>query len=458
MRILLAQPLGYLYTTGGAHKANRMLMEGLARREHDCRALTAYSSAESVKTREQFLSLLGERGVGLSSSSTEEDVFTLEGVEVHVSRDYLHQCARVSHHVKEFAPDWVLVSEDTASVMLGAALEAAPSRVVYISHSPSTLPFGPDSFATDPDKTALLKKCAGIITVSDYMRQYIERWSGMASAAIKFPVYGAEPFPRLGGFEQGFVTMVNPCVIKGRAIFLELARRFPEVAFAAVPTWGGANKDLQLIKDLPNVRVIPPSERIDDILSQTRILLAPSLWGEAFGQIVTEAMLRGIPVLASDSGGLPEAKLGTDYVLPVRLIEGYEPVLDEQKRIEYVPIVPEQDVDPWEAALREVLTERTVYERVAEESRAAASKFVGGLGFKPFEQYLEGLVAERERAEAREGSDGGRGRELAGAMSGMSAEKRELIARRLKGRLAEALAKRQPAHENRLNPSGSKTS
>jgi glycosyltransferase involved in cell wall biosynthesis len=434
-----------------------MLMEGLARRENHCRALTAYSSAESVRTRAQFMSLLAERGVGLTSSSSEEDVFSLERVEVHVSRDYLHQCARVSDHVKAFEPDWILVSEDTASVMLGAALEASPSRVVYISHSPSTLPFGPDSFAADPDKTTLLNKCAGIITVSDYMRQYIERWSGMASAAIKFPVYGAEPFPRFGGFDQGFVTMVNPCVIKGRAIFLELARRFPDVEFAAVPTWGGSRKDLELIKDLPNVRVIPPSEQIDDILSQTRVLLAPSLWGEAFGQIVTEAMLRAIPVLASDSGGLPEAKLGTDYVLPVRRIEGYEPVVDEQKRIEYVPLVPEQNVAPWEAALGEVLTERSVYERVAEQSRAAALNFVGGLGIRPFEQYLGGLVSERERSEAHRG-DEGKGRALAGAMSGMSAEKRALIARRLKGRLEEALKKRQPAPGDSFNRPGSKAS
>jgi glycosyltransferase involved in cell wall biosynthesis len=434
-----------------------MLMEGLAKRGHYCRAQTAYRSAESVKTREQFLGLLAERGIGLTPSLSEEDVFTIESVEVHVSRDYLHQCSRLSDHVKEFEPDWVLVSEDAASVMLGAALEAAPTRVVYISHSPSTLPFGPDSFAADPDKTALLNKCAGIITVSDYMQQYIERWSGIASAAIKFPVYGTEPFPRFGSFDQGFVTMVNPCVIKGQAIFLELARRFPDVEFAAVPTWGAVKKDLELIKDLPNVRVIPASENVDDILSQTRVLLAPSLWGEAFGQIVTEAMLRAIPVLASDSGGLLEAKLGTDYVLPVRCIEGYEPVLDEQKRIVYVPLVPEQDVDPWEAALREVLTKRDVYEHVAEQSREAAVRFVRGLGLRPFEQYLEGLAAECEKPGAQ-GSGAREDGELAGQMSEMSAEKRALIARRLKSRLEEALKKRLPSHENSFDRSGSKVS
>ena len=55
----------------------------------------------------------------------------------------------------------------------------------------------------------------------------------------------------------------------------------------------------------------------------------PSLWYEGFGLSVMEAMLRGIPVIASDSGGLAEAKLGTRFVVPVRPIERFEPVFDE---------------------------------------------------------------------------------------------------------------------------------
>ena len=55
----------------------------------------------------------------------------------------------------------------------------------------------------------------------------------------------------------------------------------------------------------------------------------PSLWYEGFGLIVMENMLRGIPVVASDAGGLKEAKRGTGYVIPVRTIERYQPVFDE---------------------------------------------------------------------------------------------------------------------------------
>jgi len=80
------------------------------------------------------------------------------------------------------------------------------------------------------------------------------------------------------------------------------------------------------------------------VLEQTRILLAPSLWYEGFGLSAMEAMLRGVPVLASDSGGLQEAKAGTQFVLPVRPIERYEPVFDERGMPKAV--VAEQDLAP----------------------------------------------------------------------------------------------------------------
>jgi glycosyltransferase involved in cell wall biosynthesis len=43
------------------------------------------------------------------------------------------------------------------------------------------------------------------------------------------------------------------------------------------------------------------------IYGKARVLLAPSLWEEAWGRVATEAQFSGIPVLGSLRGGLPEA-------------------------------------------------------------------------------------------------------------------------------------------------------
>ena len=64
----------------------------------------------------------------------------------------------------------------------------------------------------------------------------------------------------------------------------------------------------------------------------------PSLWFEGFGLIVMEAMLRGVPVIASDAGGLVEAKMGTGFVIPAPRVERYEPVFDERGMP--TPVVP----------------------------------------------------------------------------------------------------------------------
>ena len=98
--------------------------------------------------------------------------------------------------------------------------------------------------------------------------------------------------------------------------------------------------------------MIDPVDDVDLILSKVDLILAPSLWLEAWGMVVTESLLRGIPAIVSDAGGLPEAGLGICPTLHVECIE--------------IPIVqgtpdwasrsyPKQDVGPWEGVIRKVL-------------------------------------------------------------------------------------------------------
>lgn len=48
------------------------------------------------------------------------------------------------------------------------------------------------------------------------------------------------------------------------------------------------------------------AEELATVRERAALLLAPSRWEEPFGYVVVEAMAAGLPVLASDRGGLPE--------------------------------------------------------------------------------------------------------------------------------------------------------
>jgi thioesterase domain-containing protein/glycosyltransferase involved in cell wall biosynthesis len=420
MRILLIQNLVYVPSHGGANKANRLMLEGLAGRGHDCRAVALATAAQGAGTRDGFLAELTDRGIEVTASAPGVDVFRADGVEVHAISDPSRLLPTIAAQVAAFAPDCVVLSHaGPAQALLEAALEAAPGKLVYLAHTTLWLPFGPGSFHPDPTEAALLRRAGSVVAVSRFGRDYLKRWGNLDSEVLAFPMYGEGPFPDLAGFDQGAVTLVNPSSVKGISIFLELAARFPALPFAAVPTYRTTRADREALEALPNVRLLPATDDVDQLLAQVRVLLMPSLWDEAFGVMAVEAMLRGIPVLASDVGGLPEAKLGVDYVLPVRRIERYEARFDD--RHEPVADVPPQDVGPWETALREVTTDRARYEQLSRDSRAAALAWVGGLGWEPFEALFR-RVAEQSAGTARIPTAPER------LLATLSPERRELIA------------------------------
>jgi hypothetical protein len=132
-----------------------------------------------------------------------------------------------------------------------------------------------------------------------------------------------------------------------------------------------------------------------------------------------EAMLRGLPVIASDSGGLVEAKTGTGFVIPIRPIERFEPVFDETHMPK--PVEVPQAIEPWEEALRLLLTDRQVYESESDKSRKAAIGFVSELRAGDFGDYLSELQPATESPQP-------------GASPNLSPAQRALLLKRLRER------------------------
>jgi len=322
--------------------------------------------------------------------------------------------------IQQLQPDWVLVSsEDLGHGLLREAQHAAPGRVVYLAHTPQFYPFGPAAWNPDRHAADLVAQAAGIVAIGHHMAEYIERELGRPAVVIHPPIYGKGPFAQYDNFERGLITMINPCPVKGISVFLEVAERLPAHDFGVVPGWGTTADDRRALAALPNIRVLPNAKNIDEVLAQTRVLLMPSLWYEGFGLIVMESMLRGIPVVASDSGGLKEAKRGTGYVIPVRTIERYQPVFDEHAMPK--PVVQKNDPGPWIDALTELLTDREAYRRESAASTEAAERFAATLDAGELARYLESLRTSIPSQPA----------EASSTIETLSPEKRALLLRRL---------------------------
>ena len=88
------------------------------------------------------------------------------------------------------------------------------------------------------------------------------------------------------------------------------------------------------------------------VSGRTRVLFVPYQWREAFGRFVVESQASGIPVIASRTGGLPEA-VGHGGIL-----------IDEYSN----PI-------RWLSALRGLLEDRSAYEHLSEMAIANTRRF-----------------------------------------------------------------------------------
>jgi len=368
MRILLTANASYAPPKGGSTRSNLVWLAHLVHAGHACCVVCPPD------------------GDGPDRTSFNED-----GIEIRSVRDLSRRTQILKQHIAEYRPDWVLVSsEDVTHVLLRAAHAAAPDRLIYLAHTPQWYPFGPASWHSDPQATDLIRQARAVVAIAHTTADYIREYAGIHAHVIHPPMYGAPPWPRFGSFGSGFVLMVNPCVVKGISIFLELARRFPAVEFAGLAGWGTTSKDREAMNALPNVRVLGTVASIDEALSQARLLLMPSLWFEGFGLIAMEAMLRGLPVISSNAGGLVEAKAGTGFVIPVRPIEKFQTGFDETHMPR--PVEVPQEIGPWEEALRLLLTDQSVYWSEADRSRDAATKFVSGLKAADFEALLVDLA------------------------------------------------------------------
>jgi len=148
----------------------------------------------------------------------------------------------------------------------------------------------------------------------------------------------------------GMITLVNPVSVKGVGLAFDLAVRHRDLTFLFVEGWTLPPRQAAILKARAaaagNILWHPRVEDMRNVFARTRILLVPSRWKEAWGRVVSEAQTSGIPVLASNHGGLPES-VGDGGVL-----------------------LPPDDVDAWSACLNKVTADKAAWSELS--ARAAA--------------------------------------------------------------------------------------
>jgi len=151
------------------------------------------------------------------------------------------------------------------------------------------------------------------------------------------------------------VTYINPNPSKGLDIALAMAKACPEIPFLFQESWPLTPEQLaklnEQIADLPNVTLQRSVADMRQIYKHTKILLVPSQWAEAYGRVASEVHISGIPVIASNIGGLPEA-VGQGGVL----------------------LEPKGDVAPWVEAVKKLWSDDAYYQDIVTASLAHANR------------------------------------------------------------------------------------
>lgn len=199
--------------------------------------------------------------------------------------------------VRRFQPDIAIAGTSATIAIANALVDEEVPTVAYFR----SLEF--EKFGDKPKLNPLLTSLAN----STYVAKRVKEELGLKSTVIRSIV---NPQYYLTDRKPIRALHVNPDECKGIHITLDLARRRPDVYFDVVRCWPMTDRTLQFkrqAEQLDNVAWHEPADDMRHFYRRTRLLLAPSLWEEASARVVQEAQLNGIPVLASNRGGLPES-------------------------------------------------------------------------------------------------------------------------------------------------------
>jgi len=210
-----------------------------------------------------------------------------------------------------------LVGSDRPEVLVAAA---GRLRIVVLVHLPLGLD-GPasDAAAVRSRERVALQAVSAVVTPSRWTRRWLVQTYGLDAARVAVAVPGVEPAPAVAGCPDGRRLLCVGAVVpaKGHDVLLEALARVPATGWT-LECVGTLERDPAFVDRLRRgaqdlglsgrVRFsgVLVGTALDDAYARADLLVTASR-GETYAMVVTEALARGIPVVATRVGGLPEA-------------------------------------------------------------------------------------------------------------------------------------------------------
>lgn len=322
MRVLFVTTLRHTPDSfGGSQQSTNQLCEHLATRGHQ----VAVSAARGRRGR--TADLVHRLGVRLRSRPIADHD---HGFPVYRLVDPVKQLAAV---VRQERPDVAVIQAGQQGALSAALDRLGVPFVLYLRD------------ALDHVRPPRVARGRFTVVANSQFTANVHRARGGTVDAVIPPL--VEPTRYLTSGTGTHVTLVNPNPLKGGWLALDLARRNPDIPFLFQEGWNEAADMRAEAAGLTNVEFVPPKHDMRSTYQRTRLLLVPSgaqygTFEEAWGRVVTEGHVSGIPAIATEGAGLTES-LGPGGLLVPRTA-GF---------------------DAWNEALHQLWYDRALYDRMS---------------------------------------------------------------------------------------------